>query len=98
MGTAFLTIGPKTLNEGGIEQFNYNVADDQIDATTRAFLGLTAACARCHDHKYDPISTRDYYALAGIFKSTKTMESLKTIAKWHEHSFATPAHKELKKK
>jgi len=70
MGTAFLTIGPKTLNEGGIEQFNYNVADDQIDATTRAFLGLTAACARCHDHKYDPISTRDYYALAGIFLSS----------------------------
>ena len=46
LGTAFLTIGPKTLNEGVIEQFNYNVADDQIDATTRAFLGLTAACAR----------------------------------------------------
>ena len=61
-------------------------------------LGLTLGCARCHDHKFDPIPTADYYALAGIFKSTKTMDSLKTIAKWHEHSFATPAEKKLKEK
>ena len=47
-----------------------DVVDEQIDATTQAFLGLTVACARCHDHKFDPIPQRDYYALAGIFRST----------------------------
>ena len=46
--------------------------DEQIEATTRAFLGLTVACARCHDHKMDPIPQRDYYALSGIFRSTQT--------------------------
>jgi hypothetical protein len=45
--------------------------NDEIDVVSRAFLGLTIACARCHDHKFDPISTRDYYALAGIFFSTR---------------------------
>ena len=44
--------------------------DDRVDTLTRGFLGLTVACARCHDHKFDPISTRDYYALAGVFAST----------------------------
>src|SRR5439155_26280213 len=45
--------------------------DDQIDTTTRGFLGLTVACARCHDHKYDAITQRDYYALYGVFASTE---------------------------
>ena len=44
-----------------------DVVDEQINATTRAFLGLTVGCARCHDHKFDPIPTTDYYAMAGIF-------------------------------
>jgi hypothetical protein len=46
--------------------------DEQIDATTRAVTGLTVACARCHDHKFDPITQREYYGLAGIFRSTQT--------------------------
>ncbi|MDQ6699918.1 MAG: DUF1549 and DUF1553 domain-containing protein, partial [Acidobacteriota bacterium] len=45
-------------------------ADDQVDVTTRTFLGLTVACARCHDHKYDPIPAKDYYSLVGVFKSS----------------------------
>ena len=45
--------------------------DERIDAVSRTFLGLTVACARCHDHKFDPITTRDYYALAGLFASTQ---------------------------
>ena len=49
------------------------MADEQIDATSRAFLGLTIACAKCHDHKFDPIPTADYYALAGIFSSSEPM-------------------------
>jgi hypothetical protein len=48
--------------------------DDRIDTLTRGFLGLTVACARCHDHKFDPISTLDYYALAGVFASTEYAE------------------------
>ena len=50
-----------------------DVIDDQIDVVGRAMLGMTIACARCHDHKFDPIPTTDYYALAGIFRSTETM-------------------------
>jgi hypothetical protein len=76
VATGFLALGPKSTVSGE-EQFRYDVIDDQIDVTGRAFLGLTAACARCHDHKYDPISTTDYYALAGIFRSTQTMSGLK---------------------
>ena len=53
-------------------QFVLDVVDEQIEAVTRAFLGLTVACARCHDHKMDPIPQRDYYALSGIFRSTQT--------------------------
>jgi hypothetical protein len=49
--------------------------DDRIDVLTRGFLGLTVSCARCHDHKFDPITTKDYYALAGVFKSTNYIES-----------------------
>jgi len=72
VATGFLAIGPKSLNENNREQFAMDVVDDQIDVTTRVFLGLTASCARCHDHKFDPIPQRDYYALAGIFRSTET--------------------------
>ena len=53
-------------------QFVVDLADEQIDVTSQAILGLTIACARCHDHKFDPISQRDYYALSGIFQSTQT--------------------------
>lgn len=72
IATGFLAIGTKGLNEGRREQFVADLVDEQIDTTTRAFLGITVACARCHDHKSDPISQRDYYALAGIFRSTET--------------------------
>ena len=65
-GLGFLTIGMQFRNP-------HDVIDDQIDVVTRGLMGLTVACARCHDHKYDPIPTTDYYALAGIFTSTETM-------------------------
>ena len=72
MATAFLAIGPKSLNETNDEAFLMDVVDEQIDVTTRAFIGLTASCARCHDHKFDPIPQKEYYSLAGIFRSTNT--------------------------
>src|SRR5205807_4155848 len=49
-------------------------ANDQVDVTTRTFLGLTVGCAQCHDHKYDPIPTQDYYSLLGVFRSSQSHE------------------------
>jgi hypothetical protein len=72
IATGFLAIGPKGLNERNREQFLLDVIDEQIDATTKAVLALTVSCARCHDHKFDPVTMRDYYAMAGIFRSTQT--------------------------
>ncbi len=72
VATGFLAIGPKGLDEMQPRQFALDLADEQVDATSQAFLGLTVSCARCHDHKFDPIMQRDYYAMAGIFLSTRT--------------------------
>jgi hypothetical protein len=72
IATGFLAIGPKSLDENNPLQFEMDLADEQIDATFQAFQGLTVACARCHDHKFDPIPQKDYYALAGIFRGTRT--------------------------
>jgi hypothetical protein len=72
VATGFLAIGPKTHDERNRRQFMVDVADEQIDVTFQAFQGLTVACARCHDHKFDPIPQKDYYAVAGIFRSTET--------------------------
>jgi hypothetical protein len=72
VATGFLALGSKGLNEQNARQFWLDVADEQIDAVSQAFLGVTVACARCHDHKHDPISQREYYAMAGIFLSTDT--------------------------
>ena len=98
IATGFLSLGPKVLAEPDKVKMEMDIIDEQIDTLGKALLGLTLGCARCHDHKFDPIPTADYYALAGIFKSTKTMESLKTIAKWHENPVATPAEKQLREK
>jgi hypothetical protein len=72
IATGFLAIGPKGLDEMVPRQFDLDLADEQVDATTQAFEGLTVSCARCHDHKFDPVLQTDYYAMAGIFLSTKT--------------------------
>lgn len=72
--TGLLALGAKTYEEGGLrEKFLLETADDQIDVVTRGMLGLTVACARCHDHKFDPVPQADYYALAGIFLSSETL-------------------------
>ena len=83
--TGFLSIGPKVLAETDQAKMRMDIIDEQIDTTGRAFLGLTLGCARCHDHKFDPIATADYYGLAGIFKSTLTMRKYTKVAEWHEH-------------
>ena len=73
VATGFLAIGPKDHNERSQLQFAMDIADEQIDVTSQAFLGVTVGCARCHDHKFDPIPQKDYYAMAGIFRSTDTL-------------------------
>ena len=73
VATGFLQVGLKLLAEQDKPKMVYDMIDEQIDTTTRAFMGLTVACARCHDHKFDPIPTRDYYSLAGFFASTKSL-------------------------
>ncbi|MFO0891097.1 MAG: DUF1553 domain-containing protein [Isosphaeraceae bacterium] len=89
IATGFLSLGPKSLAEVDERKMVLDIVDEQIEAVGRTFMGLTLGCARCHDHKFDPISTADYYGLAGIFQSTRTMDSLKKLAKWHENSLGT---------
>ncbi len=87
--TGFLVIGPKMLAEDDPMKMEMDIIDEQVDTVGRVFMGLTLGCARCHDHKFDPIPTADYYALAGIFKSTKSMKNHKVVAMWNERALAT---------
>ncbi|MEZ6072085.1 MAG: DUF1553 domain-containing protein [Pirellulales bacterium] len=73
IATGFLAVGPKNLDNQDKELLRMDTVDEQLDTVGRALLGLTIGCARCHDHKWDPITTRDYYAMAGILRSTKTL-------------------------
>jgi hypothetical protein len=66
----FLGLGPKYYNRNRVE-VQADEWEDRVDTVSRSMLGLTVACARCHDHKFDPVTTTDYYALAGVFASTK---------------------------
>ncbi len=98
IATAFLAIGPKTF-ESAPELFSMDLIDEQIDVTTRAVLGLTVSCARCHDHKFDAIPTKEYYALAGIFRSTDTLYGPAFFQKpvfdkrYHLHAIGAEAEK-----
>ncbi|HWB13693.1 MAG TPA: PSD1 and planctomycete cytochrome C domain-containing protein [Pirellulales bacterium] len=89
IATGFLALGPKVLAEVDEKKMEMDIIDEQLDTFGRAVLGLTLGCARCHDHKFDPISTEDYYGLAGIFKSTRTMETFKKVARWYENPIPT---------
>ncbi|WP_009961397.1 PSD1 and planctomycete cytochrome C domain-containing protein [Verrucomicrobium spinosum] len=72
IATGFLAMGAKGLNEMSKAQFTADLVDEQVDTVTRAVLASSVACARCHDHKSDPYRMEDYYALVGIFRSTRT--------------------------
>ena len=74
VAAGFLALGPKMLSERDKEKLRMDVVDEQVDTIGKTFLGLTLGCARCHDHKFDPVPQTDYYALAGIFRSTQTLE------------------------
>ena len=83
VATGFLAIGPKMLAEDDPVKQQMDIVDEQLDTTCRVFLGMTMGCARCHDHKFDPLATSDYYAMAGIFQSTRTMLSHRVDSKWN---------------
>ena len=76
IATGMYAIGNWGNGDADKDKILTDIADDQVDVTGRAFLGLTLACARCHDHKFDPIPTADYYSLAGIFFSSHILPSL----------------------
>ncbi len=99
-GTGFLVLGAKVLAEPDREKLVMDTIDEQLDTIGKAFMGMTMGCARCHDHKFDPIKQADYYALAAIFKSTKTFgdTNFGAIKHWHEISFADKAERESLKK
>jgi len=89
IATGFMALGPKVLAEPDPKKMEMDIIDEQLDTTGRAFMGLTFGCARCHDHKFDPLPTADYYSLAAIFKSTRVMENFKKVARWYERPLAS---------
>ncbi len=78
IATTVLAIGSWDNGDADKDKIVADIVDDQIDVIGQAFLGLTLACARCHDHKFDPVSTKDYYGLAGIFYSSHVLENVGT--------------------
>jgi len=87
--TGFLVLGPKLLAEPDKQKMKMDIADEQLDTLGKAVMGLTLGCARCHDHKFDPIPQRDYYSLLSIFTSTRTMRNLATVAQAFERALPT---------
>jgi hypothetical protein len=83
IATTFLALGNNNLEEQDKQQLVMDVVDEQLDAISKAFLAQTVTCARCHDHKFDPIPTKDYYALAGILRNTKTLKHA-NVSQWLE--------------
>ena len=88
----FLTLGRRFLNN------QQDIIDDRIDVVTRGFMGLTVTCARCHDHKYDPIPTKDYYSLYGVFASSREPSELPLIGEVKRTPKVIAYEKELAKR
>ena len=83
LATTFLMLGNTNLEEQDKKQLEMDVVDEQLDTLGKAFLAQTIGCARCHDHKFDPIPTRDYYSMAGILRNVKSLEHA-NVSKWTE--------------
>jgi hypothetical protein len=73
IATGYLVLGAHNYEEQDKRALEMDVVDEQLDTIGRGLLGMTITCARCHDHKFDPIPTSDYYALAGVLRSTNTL-------------------------
>ncbi|MCM8542358.1 MAG: DUF1553 domain-containing protein, partial [Lentisphaeraceae bacterium] len=89
--TGLISTGPMYFKRTEVLKALADETDDRIDVLSKGFLGLTVACARCHNHKFDPIPTEDYYALAGVFKSTRIYDRFITsdekIEEYHKRVF-----------
>lgn len=98
--TGFLSLGARVLAEPDVQKLEMDIIDEQLDTLGKAFLGMTFGCVRCHDHKFDPVTQEDYYAMAAIFRSTRSLsdEKMGAIKFWNEHSLATPEQLAAKKK
>ncbi|MEM7313338.1 MAG: DUF1553 domain-containing protein [Planctomycetota bacterium] len=83
IATAFLVLGPTNYELQDKDMLEMDVIDEQLDTLGKATMGMTIGCARCHDHKFDPIPTADYYAMAGILKSTNFIVH-DNVSKWSE--------------
>ena len=93
VATGFLMLGPTNYEMQDKDILEMDVVDEQLDTMGKAMLGMTIGCARCHDHKFDPIPTRDYYALAGIFKSTHTLKH-SNVSTWNTVELPLPEEEE----
>ncbi|MFZ9914965.1 MAG: DUF1549 domain-containing protein, partial [Phycisphaerales bacterium] len=87
----FLALGPKMLAEPDKEKERVDVVDEQLDVVTKAFLAQTVSCARCHDHKFDPVSQADYFAMSGVFRSVSTFDNIATVGRVAQRPLATAA-------
>ena len=96
VATGFLALGARVLAEKDMEKLEMDVIDEQLDTTGKAFLGLTLGGARCHDHKFDPVSQADYYSMAAIFRNSVNFAESSTgaIHHWYEHDLASKKEKE----
>jgi hypothetical protein len=86
LGTSFLALYEERNAADDLAEVRAEKVDNQIDTVTKTFLGLTVACARCHDHKFDPIPTRDYYALAGVLHSKNVIQAALDGPAWTEQT------------
>ena len=95
IATGFLLLGPTNYELQDKTILEMDIIDEQLDTIGKSFLGLTLGCARCHDHKFDPISSADYYGMAGILKSTKSVIH-SNVSTWNKRSLPlTAKEKEL---
>ncbi|MFO0825484.1 MAG: DUF1553 domain-containing protein [Gemmataceae bacterium] len=83
VATTYLMLGNTNLEEQDKKQLRMDVIDEQLDVITKGMLAQTVTCARCHDHKFDPIPTKDYYALAGILRNVKALKDA-NVSQWIE--------------
>jgi hypothetical protein len=88
IATGYLILGAHNYEEQDKAALEMDVVDEQLDVIGRGLLGMTVTCARCHDHKFDPIPTADYYALAGILRSTHVLIH-ENVSKWVTRSLPT---------
>lgn len=93
--TGFLVLGPHNYELQDKDVLEMDIVDEQLDTLGKTFMGMTVGCARCHDHKFDPIRTEDYYGMAGIFKSTRFI-SHGNVSKWWESNLPLAPNQEAK--